>query len=1459
MLTKMIYRLFFIGLLLTTTANGLVSGQEIKGLFLGDNGHHVPKTRFADIVAVMKERGISLEYSGDADSLNPENLAKYDCLLLYANIDRISDDQATALINYVEGGGGFVPLHCASYCFRNSKEVVALIGAQFQRHGTGVFRTTKAETGHEIMQGFEGFESWDETYVHTLHNEENRTVLEYRVDSEGKEPWTWTRTQGEGRVFYTAWGHDGRTWTNPGFQNLLERGIRWVVKNDPNKAGPYRDDSEFPIPEMTELAKDSKPFQYQDVGAKIPNYTPSERWGTQGKPKNMMQLPLDPQESMKHISVPKGFHLELYAADPNITGKPIFMKWDAKGRLWICETKDYPNNLQRRNPGSDQIKICEDTDGDGRADKFTVFADGLSIPTCLEFYNDGVIVQSGVETVFMRDTDGDDKVDETKVIFTGWSMGDTHGGVSNFRYGHDNWIWGMQGYNNSRPRAPGSDARGFRFRQGFFRFRPDGSDIEFIRSTNNNTWGLGFSEEGVIFGSTANGCPSVYMPIANRYYESVRGWAPRLTLSSMAASNDFKPITKNVRQVDFHGGYTAGAGHALYTARSYPKEYWNRVAFVNGPTGHLTGAFVISQKGTDYRSINSFNICAGDDEWFAPIMAEVGPDGHVWILDWYNYIVQHNPTPEGFKTGRGAAYETDLRDKTHGRIYRIVPDNKKQHSVVNLQDGTIEDLVGGLQHPSMNVRLHAQRLLVEKGDKSVQNKLIGLVKNQNVDEIGLNVGAIHALWTLQGLGLVTSDNSDVVAAVKAALKHPSAGVRRNAVKVLPKSDASALAVIEAGCHVDRDPDVKLAALLALGDLSKNQPKVASEIVSAVANTSNLADRWLPDALISSAAQHSRYFLTGLPKVTDIDREALDIIAIVAQHHARNPENKDTPKILASLGEANPRVIETVIKGFFDAGRTSPKPDVLDDQSLQKIVGIFTSVNQESQAQLFRLCGQWGIDNFEKYADEITGGFLKIVADTDASAEERTNAAKRLVEFLPNSDSIVEDLMAEIGPHNSPEVVSGMLNALAQSKVDFGDDLLEQFDTLSPQLKADAYRLLLMRAPLTKSLLTAAEEGDVSLDELALDLRDQLLTHPEKEIAERAKTLMSKGGSLPSVDRMKAIEAFASTAEHKGNFDNGKKVYVEHCSKCHIHQGEGHAIGPDLTGMAVHPKEHLLTEILDPSRNVEANFRTYKVVTLDGLVLSGMLMSESQTSIELVDMEGKRHQIVREDIDEMQMSKKSVMPEGFEKTLNEQAMTDLLEFLTKKGRFLPIGLDKYATVISTRSMFFGDPNAGDTIVFDDWKPKTAEGVPFQLVDPLGRQRKNVIILRGHRGSLSNQMPESVEIPVNSAAKKIHFLGGVGGWSYPYEREKTLAAIVRIKYADGETEDHELFNGVHFADYYTRGEVPKSKKVFSPRGKQVRMFALEPKRDAKIETIEIKDGGDITAPIFMAMTLELDEKE
>ncbi|MGA1415392.1 MAG: PVC-type heme-binding CxxCH protein, partial [Candidatus Kapaibacteriota bacterium] len=348
-------------------------------------------------------------------------------------------------------------------------------------------------------------------------------------------------------------------------------------------------------------------------------------------------------------------------AEPNVM-HPIAFTWDERGRMYVLITKDYPNE-RKKEGGSDYILICEDTNKDGKADKFTKFAEGLSIPTGMVFANGGLIVAQAPHMLFLQDTNGDDKADIKKVLFSGFGTYDTHAGPSNLHYGFDNWIWGAVGYSGFEGKFGNADS--VKFYQAFFRFKPDGSQLEWMTSTSNNTWGFAFNETNDVFGSTANNSHGWYMAIPHRYFNS----ANRIENGSRSTDThrDMKPITEKVRQVDAFGGFTAAAGHNFYTARSFPKKYWNQIAFVAEPTGHVLHQNNLIKKGTDYYDKEGFNLMAGADEWFSPVFAEVGPDGAVWVADWYSFIIQHNPVPKGFENGSGNAYETNLRDYTHGR------------------------------------------------------------------------------------------------------------------------------------------------------------------------------------------------------------------------------------------------------------------------------------------------------------------------------------------------------------------------------------------------------------------------------------------------------------------------------------------------------------------------------------------------------------------------------------------------------------------------------------------------------------------------------------------------------------------------------------------------------------------------------------------------------------------------
>jgi uncharacterized protein len=1439
---------FLLGLTSTSLARGAENLQDanskppptkLRVLFLGDRGHHRPADRAAQIKPVLAGRGIGLTYTENVKDLNRETLSRYDALLIYANTESISPEQEKALLDYVEEGGGFVPLHCASYCFLNSPKYIDLVGAQFQRHGTGTFDTKVVDLKHPIMKGFEPFRTWDETYVHRKHNEKDRHVLQVRAEGAGEEPWTWVRTQGKGRVFYTAYGHDARTWQNPSFHDLVERGIRWASgKGEVFDSRPR-------------VASGLPPFTFAESPAEIPNYLPGRQWGTQGEPIRKMQNPLPPQESKRHLLVPAGFEPKLFAAEPEIY-KPLCMTWDERGRLWIAESTDYPNTKRRDGQGLDRITVCEDTDGDGRADSFKIFAEGLNIPTSLLASDGGVIVLQAPDTLFLKDTDGDGRADVKKVLFTGWGIADTHAGPSNLRWGIDNWVYGIVGYSAFRGTVGGETVR---FGQGLYRFKPDGSKLEFLRSTGNNSWGVGLSEEGIVLGSTANGCPSVYLPIPNRYYEAVRGWSA-VKLESIAASNQFYPVTERVRQVDYHGGFTAAAGHALYTARTYPPEYWNATAFVTEPTGHLVATFTLDRKGSDVVDYYGWNMLASDDEWTAPIAAEVGPDGHVWVIDWYNYIVQHNPTPHGFRTGRGNAYETPIRDQTHGRIYRIVYKGAPASAYPVLDKNHAGSLVAGLRSDNQLWRLQAQRLLVQRKQTDVVPDLIKIASDQSVDSIGLNAGAIHALWTLHGLGAIDDTHPAAVDVAALALKHPSAGVRRNAIQVLPRDVRSASAVVSAGLLRDPDAQVRMSAFLGLAD-QPSTDAVAEGLVSALRDGAVAGDVWLPEAATAAAARNDSAFLKLLAAraAKPAGPEILQIAARVAEHWARGGKSDEAQALLTSLPGGEPAVNEAIFRGLA-RGWPKDKPARLDKAGEDALRRLVLELTPPARALLVRLASLWGNRTFDLMGAEIAGSLLAAVRNDKLSEPARLDAARQLIELRASDLAVSRQVLELIVAGGSPELAAGILDAVSQSRSpSVGAALAQTLPKLRPRERSRVLRLMLGRSDWSPALVDALEHDQARISELALDQKQALSTHPDKSIAARAKVLLAKGGGLPDPDRQKVLDRLAPLLKEGGDSTRGKVVFQEQCSKCHRYGTTGGQVGPDLTGTAAIPRSELLTHIIDPSRSVEGNFVQYTVATKDGRMINGLLSSETKTSVELTDAEAKRQVVLREDIDEMAVSKKSLMPEGFEKQVSTDDIKNLLAFLTQPVKFLPLDMRKAATVVSTKGMFYDENSDMERLMFPDWSPKTVEGVPFALVDPDAGRVPNVVLLYGPEGKIPPQMPRSVELTCRSKAKAIHFLSGISGWGFPYGQKGSVSMVVRLHYADGSIEDHPLENGVHFADYIRVVNVPGSKLAFRLGGRQVRYLAVHPKKHDVIDRIELQKGPDQSAPIVMAVTVEV----
>ncbi|MCB1006002.1 MAG: ThuA domain-containing protein, partial [Acidimicrobiales bacterium] len=320
--------------------------DRVQVLFLGDDGHHRPYELVATLQAPLFRRGIQLEYTEDLDALTPANLARFDVVAIYANHTAIAPEQEAALLGFVRGGGGLAALHCASYCFLNSPAYVALVGGQFESHDFGTFAARVVEPAHPALRGFETFASADETYRHTKLSDD-REVLAVRERAAGEpnggseEPWTWVRSEGRGRVFYTASGHDERTWEQPGFVELVARGIRWAGGDAFGEPG---------------LVPDA-PFELVETATGVPDYVPGQATGTS----HTMQAPLDPEASLARLAVAPGLEARLFASEPLLEGNPIWLAFDARGRAWAVETVDYPNERADAG-GHDRIVILEDTD-----------------------------------------------------------------------------------------------------------------------------------------------------------------------------------------------------------------------------------------------------------------------------------------------------------------------------------------------------------------------------------------------------------------------------------------------------------------------------------------------------------------------------------------------------------------------------------------------------------------------------------------------------------------------------------------------------------------------------------------------------------------------------------------------------------------------------------------------------------------------------------------------------------------------------------------------------------------------------------------------------------------------------------------------------------------------------------------------------------------------------------------
>jgi putative heme-binding domain-containing protein len=520
------------------------------------------------------------------------------------------------------------------------------------------------------------------------------------------------------------------------------------------------------------------------------------------------------------------------------------------------------------------------------------------------------------------------------------------------------------------------------------------------------------------------------------------------------------------------------------------------------------------------------------------------------------------------------------------------------------------------------------------------------------------------------LGALEGPQADslAVATAHSALGHPSAGVRMNAVKVLPRDQGSLATLAGSGVAADPSPLVRLAVLEALGEWPPSA-EAGTLVNHLLADPRTLTDPVLADAATSAAAVQAATVLPSLVSAEGSNAKPeprrLALIERVAEHVARGADAAAVGTALVQLRDAQSEVAAAALAGM---ARGWPKGTAaaLGADAEAAVASLIDTLPAASQGQLVTLVQHTGSKALDSKIGRISEALFAEMDRAESPEASRAESAERLVTLRPADPTVVEAILSRVGGRASPELSSGLIAALGKSTTaEAPAAILERLASLTPQVREAAVRTVLANRHWAAQLVERLEKGTVSLGDIPIVDRAKLTEHPDRGVRDRAKKILAAGGGLPNADRQKVIDAILPAVRAGGDAARGKLVFNEQCGKCHRHAGEGGKVGPDLTGMAVHPAHELLIHILDPNRSVEGNYRAYTVSTDDGRVVTGLLASESKTAIELVDAEGKRVVIQRDEIDEFQPSPNSLMPVGFEKQIKPEGFADLLAFLTDR--------------------------------------------------------------------------------------------------------------------------------------------------------------------------------------------------
>ncbi len=944
--------------------------------------------------------------------------------------------------------------------------------------------------------------------------------------------------------------------------------------------------------------------------------------------------PLTPLESMRKIHLSPGFGVELVASEPLVMD-PVAIDWSPDGRLWVVEMADYPLGMDGQGKPGGRVRVLEDTDGDGRYDKQTLFADGLSFPTGLLTWRDGVLVTAAPEILFLRDTDHDGKADTREVLISGLLQGNQQLRANGLRWGLDGWVYCAAG-GHHRGHGQGNKIRSMRTGEEVavgaldFRFRPDTGELE--PESGPSQFGRNRDDWGHWFG-TQNSRPLWHYVLADRYLRrNPHVAAPDPTRQVVVPLNP-KVWPVSLQEKRYHSFNEAGHFTSACAGMIYRDELLfdqgspdanSMHAFTCEPFHNVVQRNVIVPDGVTFEAHRAAGeerseFFGSEDRWCRPVMTRTGPDGALWIVDMYRYMIEH---PDWLPAnGRAELLPHYRLGEDRGRLYRVFPVGKVPRRPVRLDQLETGQLVAALDSPNEWQRDKAHMMLLWRADPSASAPLAQLAA-QSANPLA----RVHAICVLESLGALTADQ------IIRALKDTNPGIRENALRLAERQTDSEVIVAAAKLVDDRDMKVRLQLACTLGQW--NAPAAGAALGRlAVANH---ADNFMVAAVMSSAVPHARALVDAAVRVGE---PALDALFDPLVNLTLGLGQRDT---LAAL--LAPTL--TAKNGAFTDIQVTTFGRFLDILARRKETLAALSVGDDA------LAGKLGA------AASLFASAKLMAGDETQSTTTRAAAAGLLAKSPARRRETLALLASWFDPRQSGELQREAISALATTAdPSIPDTLLNRWSSFSPETRAAALNTLLSREPWTVAVLNhARDNGSPAFDAAQ---RSQLVKHSSARVRELAERMFT-GATASS--RAKVIEQFQPAIKLEGNATRGQTIFTKLCSACHKRGNIGNEIGPDLLSVVNHPSEKLLANILDPNADVQPGFHAYQCRLVDGTELYGLIAAETGNSITFKLADGSSRAVLRGSVAELHGGNLSLMPEGLEAGLSEQDMADLLQYL-----------------------------------------------------------------------------------------------------------------------------------------------------------------------------------------------------